>query len=1466
MIKKQLFNERFLMKKLPIAFCYLLSVSAMAQNTDDILQIQKYNHLQDLTAIGKKFRKNTFSVAQLKRRANRLNMPFSGEAEGRFFQLQGFTNKGKPQYYITYNRDAAAETGVTKLQSNENIFNLEGEGIKIYEWDGGKIRASHTEFGDRAKQGDVPTSVSRHATHVAGTMIASGIDSKAKGMAPKATLEAYDWTSDQDEMIAAIKNGALVSNHSYGFLGGFEYGNYSGFSAWHWFGEDEDTEYVGFGHYGDTDSAWDLISYNAPYFLPIKAAGNPRGDGPKEGDTHYVQVKEDGKEVWVKSTKVRQKNGGEFGYDCINTGSVGKNILVVAAANKILDGYEKPEDVVAASFSAFGPTDDGRIKPDITGIGVDVYSTNSTGDTNYEAMSGTSMASPNVTGALSLLQEYYKKIYGNTSSPAFMKSATLKALAIHTANEAGKYDGPDYQFGWGLLNAYKGAETIFLKDKYALIKEEKIENTKEYTQSVKAMGTEPLKVTIVWEDPVVDKDHMPAETLNNRQKVLVNDLDLRITDDSGNVYFPWVLDPEHPANPAQKADNVRDNVEQVVIPNAVAGKTYTIKVTHKSPLKTNKVDTSGKVSLIDSESQNFSLIATGINNGITKDLAISAVQIPSPTEYSSNTPVKVVIDNKASENISGAVLRYKFYEKNNPNNATSGEQKLSDVNVGQSIQADINLDLSKSFVDYVLETQIEVDGDVITLNDRQVKNIYGVVADLTKKGSSFSFDFESDFPKNSWKSESLDFNGKTWVQYDDKSYARSGTKFATNFPNVSTADDWLYSNPIKVKGGEPYILSFYTRKFQDREEKISIRFGKEPIHTSMTDSINDNVEVFSIRDYKKYNYEFTPTEDGIIYLGFNHKSADRELSYAVSIDDFSVYKAEDVAIVDFSIDKEKANSYEVVSLTNETYAPKTTIEPQYKWFFEPNTVTFTEGDETSKNPKVIFNEEGTYSVQLIAKTASGEYQLKKSDIIRIANREVRASFKPSSDKIFEGEIVTMENTSKGNPEPNKFEWTITPSEGVEYVNNTTSTSKNPEIRFNHYGEFSIDMKATSPHSSENVQSKIIVQGIHEAVRNLNASQENKNVKLTWNRPTLQNIYEEDFEASPNLYTIDVNNDGRTWYVGRNPRNDKGGRNVLISKSWQHEALNVDDWFITPKLHQGAEILSYNIFSPYKERYDIYIVPADGDTQPNVDTIKKGIKIEAVEDAKTSGFETKTIDIKPHTSKDFYVAFHHRTTKEDDGLHLILDDIKVGYNNEVASGQPAQSIVSGEKTKAELAKEAVQKGRIITSEELKEAFENYSTNNNVKSYGITEFPHLVGYEVYKNKVKLANIDDINQLTHLDNIDKNGIYTYDVYALYSDNVKSEKRTIEVRVVNLSTQEVGKNGFRIYEINNSQFVIKSETNKTHLSAEVYDLSGKLIQTNTFKINEAVLNLSLLPKGTYLLNILDNEGNKYSQKVIVK
>ena len=107
-------------------------------------------------------------------------------------------------------------------------------------------------------------------------------------------------------------------------------------------------------------------------------------------------------------------------------------------------------------FSSWGPTDDGRIKPDLVANGWLLVSTYGQ-DPYYAPALGTSMATANVTGSLLLLQEYYQDIYGTGN---FMRAATLKALAIHTADEAGTADGPDYRHGWGLLNTRSAAQLI----------------------------------------------------------------------------------------------------------------------------------------------------------------------------------------------------------------------------------------------------------------------------------------------------------------------------------------------------------------------------------------------------------------------------------------------------------------------------------------------------------------------------------------------------------------------------------------------------------------------------------------------------------------------------------------------------------------------------------------------------------------------------------------------------------------------------------------------------------------------------------------------------------------------------------------------------------------------------------------------------------------------------------------------
>ncbi|GAA4324710.1 hypothetical protein GCM10023149_26520 [Mucilaginibacter gynuensis] len=533
---------------------------------------------------------------------------------GRIISLQGINTLGFPVYLTTHNTEAAAATRTNAVQPGGELnLNLSGSSNflngKLAIWDGGTVFRTHQEFaGKTITLGAGQGGSVEHSTHVAGTMIAKGVVPLAKGMAFDAnTLLSYDFDDDVSEMTAASPN-LLISNHSYGDIAGWD--RNVGENRWDWYGLPGDTEDYIFGYYDNRAQDFDRIAYNAPYYLIVESAGNSHAyTGPAVGATYWgYQSRTD--QTFVNKGPRPANISSNNGFDVISTTGNAKNILTVGAVNQLPNGPTNSSDVRIASFSSWGPTDDGRVKPDIVGMGVNVYSTLNSGINQYGIESGTSMSSPNVSGSLILLQEYYGQLHHDS----LMRAATLKGLACHTAFDAGNV-GPDYKFGWGLLDMRKAAQAITDMGIKSAINENTIQQGQVQNFVTKAIGDEPLIATISWTDP--EGTVAAAGTLNDRTPKLINDLDISVTDGAG-IFNPWMLDPANPDALATTGNNIRDNIEQVYIANPVAGKDYTITITNKGTLKGG--------------SQKYSVILTGGNlTGIDAAVvteSLSAYPIP----------------------------------------------------------------------------------------------------------------------------------------------------------------------------------------------------------------------------------------------------------------------------------------------------------------------------------------------------------------------------------------------------------------------------------------------------------------------------------------------------------------------------------------------------------------------------------------------------------------------------------------------------------------------------------------------------------------------------------------------------------------------------------------------------------------------------------------------------------------------
>lgn len=577
------------------------------------------------------------------------------DAEGNYLELKSVSPQGEPIYFKTESKTAGIEVPLVfsnvaaALSTRANWLhnggglglNIEGQNMTAFVWDGGIARATHQEYDgpggeNRVSIGDAGQ-LNFHAAHVMGTVVASGFVPDAKGMAPQAQGRAFDWNSDEAEMSIAAANGMLVSNHSYSFT---PLGNAA-------------------GAYIQSTRRLDEITFNAPYYLPVFSAGNNGNNNidnpaPLEGNPLF---------------------------DKLTGRKTSKNSMVVANAQDAnIDADGNLVSVVINSSSSEGPTDDYRIKPDITGNGTALFSSYESADDAYNTISGTSMSSPNVTGSLLLLQQYH-----NERNGFFMRAATLKGLALHTADDvdgAAGLEGPDAVYGWGLMNTKRAAETIRDQGMNTIIQELTINEGETLTFTVRSDEVSDLLASISW----TDNPGTVQTDINDNTPRLVNDLDIRVSN-SDDTYMPWRLDG---INTNSKGDNLVDNFERVDV--GMASGEYTITVSHKGAL--------------ESGSQNFSLVVTGVVSDF--------VFLPTNVNQIACSNEEVVYEFDYTQTVTGTT---NFSVENLPTGASSSFSE-------SSLNADGTLSLTISNLDNVPRGIYEVSVTGDNGNELETRSIF----------------------------------------------------------------------------------------------------------------------------------------------------------------------------------------------------------------------------------------------------------------------------------------------------------------------------------------------------------------------------------------------------------------------------------------------------------------------------------------------------------------------------------------------------------------------------------------------------------------------------------------------------------------------------------------------------------------------------------------------------------------------
>jgi hypothetical protein len=604
---------------------------------------------------------------------------------GRFSGMAG----NYPVFVSGSNQVAAASVSIDELwpasaapwASGSTGLGLTGAGQTLAIWEansGGGVFTNHTDFGSRVNQQDrAGIDQTSHATHVTGTMVGSGSgNATAKGAAYEAEVEAFNLTNLATERLEAADGTygtvIVVGNNSWNEQAGWEIrdvsANSSGVFRWVWYGGGEIGDEIDpkFGRYTENDPFFDdgavnldeFVNADAPHHLPVYSCGNDRNEGPGDINgfvTNFFFVPF-GNGFQARNRFVYPRDyidGDAGGYDSVATPGTAKNILTVGACLDVthqengntVPGFGNGSVVTPADFldfstnpaaivsgTGFGPTDDGRIKPDLVAVGAGyspdrdnlgtpsifptagVVTTDRSGGYNGNDTQGTSFSAPAVTGGIGLMLERRKELYYPgvpTPSTDLWLASTLKALAINGCDDPGN-PGPDFRMGYGLFNAATSVSQIDEDHdlgRGSQIKEFILDDGESVSWLVSVSSGSRLSVTAAWSDPAGPGLPLDGDP-DDQDPVLVNNIDIKMENvDTPGILLPWVLNPDlggesevaRAAAAFPGVDN-RNNVEQISTESPVAG-IYRITVTHSGDLPGNPAATAQQISVVSTNAQ-----------------------------------------------------------------------------------------------------------------------------------------------------------------------------------------------------------------------------------------------------------------------------------------------------------------------------------------------------------------------------------------------------------------------------------------------------------------------------------------------------------------------------------------------------------------------------------------------------------------------------------------------------------------------------------------------------------------------------------------------------------------------------------------------------------------------------------------------------------------------------------------------